>query len=62
MRPDEAEEEAPLVPFIQTGETTETRREFRTELTSLKRQITRLERALERQERPTETTRPEERR
>ncbi|WP_224267961.1 hypothetical protein [Haloprofundus salinisoli] len=61
-RPAETEEEAPLVPFIQTGEPTETHREFRTELTSLKRQITRLERALDRQGRPTETRRPEGRR
>ncbi|WP_117594387.1 hypothetical protein [Haloprofundus halophilus] len=62
MRPTESEADAPLVPFIQTDETTDTRREFRTELTSLKRQITRLERALERQKRPSETTRQEERR
>lgn len=62
MRPDESEEDAPLVPFIQTYEPTDTQREFQTELTSLKRQITRLERALDRQKRPIETTQQEDRR
>ncbi|WP_224448569.1 hypothetical protein [Haloprofundus salilacus] len=62
MRPPETEQEAPLVPFVQTGETPDSGREFRTELTSLKRQITRLERALDRRERRTETRRSEERR